>query len=290
MKIDLHIHSRNGSDGRWHLPQIFEEARRRRITLMSITDHDSLVAQEEAMALASSHGIRYLTGVELNVTLNHPEYTKGRDASLDFLGYAFDISNVALQRRLEDLREYRRIRADMIMRNVNEELARQGMPLLTPEDMETMAAGVSGSLGRPHIANHLIAKGIVSTKQEAFDRYLTRCDVPKMRLSLEEASFMIRAAGGRLVLAHPNDPNGTSLAVLTRSLEEQKDLIKTVMLGLIDGIECWHTRHDRHAASFYLSMVRALGLIATGGSDCHQQPVLMGNVHVPDCVAGQFGI
>ncbi len=290
MKIDLHIHSRNGSDGKWTLEQIFPEAKRRRISLLSITDHDSVKAQKEAMALAETNGIRYLTGVELNVTISHPRYTKGKDASLDFLGYGYDISNRALKEKLQELSSYRRIRAGMILKNINEEFNRQGIAELTGEDMDAIEASVDGSFGRPHIANHLIAKGIVSTRQEAFDRYLTRCNVPKMPLGLEEASTLIRSAGGRLVLAHPNDPNGTSLAVLTRSLEEQKEMIGSVMLGLIDGIECWHTRHDKHASAFYMGIVRSEGLIATGGSDCHQQPVIMGNVHVPDCVAGQFGI
>jgi len=290
MKIDLHIHSKNGSDGTWTLEQIFAEAKRRRISLMSVTDHDSVKAQAEAQELAAQHGIRYLTGVELNVTINHPRFTKGKDASLDFLGYGYDMTDRALGKKLDELRAYRRHRAEMILSRLNDEFTRQGIALFHQEDMDAIEAGVDGSLGRPHIANYLMAKGIVGSKQEAFDRFLTRCDVPKMPLGLEEASDLIRSAGGRLVLAHPNDPNGTSLAVLTRSLEEQRELIASVMLGMIDGIECWHTRHDRHAAAFYLGIVRAEGLIATGGSDCHQQPVLMGKVHVPDCVAEQFGI
>jgi 3',5'-nucleoside bisphosphate phosphatase len=290
MKIDLHVHSKNGSDGRWPLERIFAEAERRRISLISITDHDSLQGQDMAKRLAMSRGMKYLTGVELNVTLAHPHYTKGKDVSLDFLGYAFDIDNIALVNKLHDLRMYRKERAEKILSNINEEFIKEGRELLTQEDMDAIEAGVDGSFGRPHIANHLIAKGIVATKQEAFDRYLTRCDVPKMPLSLEEASALIRAAGGRLVLAHPNDSNGTSLAVITKSLEEQKKMILEVMLPFIDGIECWHTRHDKHAAAYYLAIVRSEGLIATGGTDCHQQPVLMGNVQVPDCVADQFGI
>ncbi len=91
MKIDLHVHSRNGSDGKWPLEQIFAEAKRRKISLISITDHDSLQGQSEAKLLAATHGIKYLTGVELNVTLAHPYFTRGKDASLDFLGYDFDI-------------------------------------------------------------------------------------------------------------------------------------------------------------------------------------------------------
>jgi hypothetical protein len=111
-----------------------------------------------------------------------------------------------------------------------------------------------------------------------------------MPLCLEEASMLIRGAGGKLVLAHPNDPNGTSLAVVTKSLEEQQKMIGEIMIPLIDGIECWHTRHDALSASSYWEFVLNQGLIATGGSDCHQQPVIMGGVAVPDCVAGQFGV
>ena len=59
-------------------------------------------------------------------------------------------------------------------------------------------------------------KNIVKTRQEAFDKYLVKCDVPKYPLYLEEASKLIRDAGGKLVLAHPNDPHGTSLVALTK--------------------------------------------------------------------------
>ncbi|HVN72646.1 MAG TPA: PHP domain-containing protein [Desulfomonilia bacterium] len=290
MKIDLHVHSKNGSDGRWPLRQIFPEAKRRRIDLISITDHDSLGSQQEACQLAETHGIKYLTGVELNVTLAHHHFTKGKAVSLDFLGYAFDIENKPLQDKLSALRSYRRQRAEMILANINEEFRKEGRKEFTTEDMEKIDASVDGSFGRPHIANYLMAKGIVATKQEAFDRYLVKCDVPKMPLSLQEASDLVRGAGGKLVLAHPNDPNGTSLAFVMKSLEEQTEMISSVMLPFLDGIECWHSRHDKRVAAFYLAYARERGLIATGGSDCHQQPVLMGNVQVPDCVAEQFGI
>lgn len=290
MKIDLHIHSKNGSDGRWPLERIFEEAVRRGIGLLSITDHDSLQGQPEAMALARRHGIRYLAGVELNVTISHERYTEGKAASLDFLGYGFDIDNRALVDKLDGLRAYRRNRAGMILDNLNAEFLKEGRALFTASDMEAIEENVDGAFGRPHIAAYLIAKGIVATKQEAFDRYLVKCDVPKMPMTLEEASALVREAGGRIVIAHPNDPNGTSLAVLCRSLTEQADMITDLMLPFLDGIECWHTRHDAQTASFYQGFARTHDLIATGGSDCHQQPVLMGSVQVPDCVADQFGI
>ena len=99
---------------------------KRRISLISITDHDSLQGQSEAKLLAATHGIKYLTGVELNVTLAHPYYTRGKDASLDFLGYDFDINNVALMTKLHDLRAYRKDRAEKILENINEEFIKEG--------------------------------------------------------------------------------------------------------------------------------------------------------------------
>jgi len=290
VKIDLHVHSKNGSDGMWPLEQIFTEAARRGLGLISITDHDSLGGQQEARQRARRHGIRYLTGVELNVTLVHDRWTAGKPASLDFLGYGIDIGNRPLNGKLDELRGYRKKRAEMILDNINGEFRKEGRALFTHHDMDAIEKSVDGSFGRPHIAGYLIEKGIVANKQEAFDRYLVKCDVPKMPFSLEEASGLVRDAGGRLVIAHPNDPNGTSLAVLVRSLPEQADMIRDIILPFIDGIECWHTRHDAKTSSFYREFVREHALIATGGSDCHQQPVLMGSVDVPDCIADQFGI
>ncbi len=147
---------------------------------------------------------------------------------------------------------------------------------------------MDGILSRPHIADYLIKKGVVGSRQEAFDRYLVKCDVPKYPLSLEEAAALIKGAGGRLALAHPNDPNGTSLFSVTKDLDEQTKIIKEQMLGLIDGVECWHSRSDKATTKHYIEFCKKLSLLMTGGSDCHQKPLLMGLVEIPDWVAGQF--
>jgi len=204
------------------------------------------------------------------------------------LGYGYDIHNKALSEKLEALRAHRVTRAERILEKLNAEFRSQGMPEFTAEDMEAIQARADGALARPHIASYLIEKGIVSDKREAFERYLVKCDVPKMPLSLQEASSLIHGAGGRLVLAHPGDPNGTSLVPLTPVLHEQLSIIRDSMLGLIDGIECWHSRHSRPQMRAFADFARRHSLIATGGSDCHQQPPIMGTVTVPDWVAGQF--
>ena len=290
MKIDLHIHSRDCSDGKMTLSEIFEEAHRRRIDVISITDHDSIDCQETAARLASEYGMSYLTGVELNISFSHPGYRNSKPVSLDMLGYQFDTNNGALKQKLRELREYRRKRAEKILEKINEELVKENLEAFTSKDLEAIEESVDGAFGRPHIADYMVKKGLVRGKQEAFDRYLVRCNVPKMPVSLEEASKLIRGAGGKLVHAHPADPNGTSLVTLTPSLEEQLHIIREAMLPYLDGIECWHSRHSPEAVSAFVSFAQQEGLIVTGGSDCHQQPVIMGTMGIPPYVAEQFGL
>ncbi|MBA7506919.1 3',5'-nucleoside bisphosphate phosphatase [subsurface metagenome] len=285
MKIDLHIHTRTCSDGNLSIEEVFKEAKKRNIDLMSTTDHDSINCQERAIALAKQYGISYLTGVELNVTFQYPD---NKPVSLDFLGYQYDFNNEELKNKLQLIREHRERRARQILQKLNAEFDKEGIRRFTEQDTENIQDSVDSTFGRPHIANYLIRKEIVSDKQEAFDKYLVKCDVPKYPLSLAEASNLVRNAGGILVFAHPNDPDGTSLVTITRDLSEQMKIIEKYMLQYIDGIECWHPRHEEKTIAHYVKFARRHNLIMTGGSDCHQKPLLMGTLDIPDWVAGQF--
>jgi len=288
MIIDLHIHSKSCSDGNLTVEEIVKEAKIRNIGLISITDHDSIGCQEKAMALARKNRIHYVSGVELNVTFSHPKYHEGKSISLDFLGYQFDTKNKELKNKLQQIAKYREERAAKILNNINAEFEKEGIEKLTRNDLREIQASVDGVLGRPHIADYLVRKGIVRTRQEAFDKYLVKCDVPKYPLYIEEASRLVRNAGGTIVFAHPNDPHGTSLVTLTKSLPEQTEIIEESMLRYIDGIECWHSRNDSQTTNHYVKFAKKNGLIMTGGSDCHQKPILMGTVKVPEYVAKQF--
>lgn len=284
MKIDLHIHTATGSDGALTIEAFFQEAKKRSIDFISITDHDSIEHQGKAVTLAAANGIRYITGVELNITFPYDK----KSVSLDFLGYGYDYRNRAFNDKLRLIREHRGKRARQILANLNVEFKKENRPLFTDTDLQKMQEGVDGILSRPHIADYLIKKGVVSSRQEAFDKYLVKCDVPKYPLSLEEASALVRGVGGRLVLAHPNDPNGTSLVSVTNDLAEQTKIIEAHMLKFIDGIECWHPRSDAATTVNYILFCEKHKLLMTGGSDCHQKPILMGTVPVPNFVARQF--
>jgi len=290
MIIDLHIHSKSCSDGNLTVEELVKEAKSRNVGFMSITDHDSIGCQEKAMALARKNGIRYVYGVELNVTFSHPRYYAGKSVSLDFLGYQFDVKNRELKNKLQRIGKYREERAAKILDKLNAEFEKEGIAELTKKDLREIRDSVDGVLGRPHIANYLVRKEIVRTKQEAFDKYLVKCNVPHYPLYVEEASRLVRDAGGIIVLAHPNDPHGTSLVKLTRSLHEQTEIIEESILRYIDGVECWHSRNNALTTNHYIKFAKKHGLIMTGGSDCHQKPILMGTVKVPEHVAKQFNL
>jgi len=211
-----------------------------------------------------------------------------KPVSLDFLAYRYDIGNQELKNKLQVIREHREMRARKILERLNVEFDKENIQKFTEEDLKNIQDSVDGVFGRPHIANYLIKKRIVSNKQEAFDKYLVKCDVAKYPLSLAEASSLVRNASGILIHAHPNDPNGTSLVSITHDLDEQTKIIKEYMLDYIDGVECWHSRNDAKTTAHYVEFAKKHGLIVTGGSDCHQTPLLLGTLDIPDYVAEQF--
>lgn len=287
MKIDLHIHSKS-SDGKMDVQDIFKEAKDRNIDFIAITDHDSIACQAQAIEESKRSGIDYLTGVELNIAFSHPKFLNGKTVSLDLLGYQFDSKNKALSSKLETMANYREERAAKILNNLNVEFRKENIGELTKADLCQIEETVDGSIGRPHIADYLVKKNIVKSRQDAFDKYLVKCDVPKFQLYLEEAAKLIKDAGGKLVIAHPNDPHGTSLSALTNLLTEQTQIIAEKMLTFIDGVECWHSRHTLETTKHYVAFAKEYGLIMTGGSDCHQKPIVMGTVDVPSWVRKQF--
>lgn len=287
MIIDLHIHSKN-SDGTLSAKRIVEIAKLKNFFMMSITDHDSISCQKEAIILAQKNGINYIPGVELNVTFEAASYQKQKPIFLDFLGYNFDLEDSQLFNKLKEMTQYRQQRALNILKKLNNEFRKNQIQELNPEDIINIQTSVDGVFGRPHIADYLVRKAFVKTRKEAFDKYLVKCNVPKYPLYLKDAARLVRNAGGKIILAHPNDPYGTSLIKLTKSLDEQTKIIDKSILPFIDGIECWHSRNDEKTTTHYVKYSKEHDLMMTGGSDCHQKPILMGTVNIPFYVAKQF--
>ena len=184
---------------------------------------------------------------------------------------------------------YREERAAKILDNLNAEFIKENIAALTKDDLHQIEESVDGSLGRPHIADYLVKKGIVS-KRDRKPSINTSSNVTyqNIPLYLEEASKLIRAAGGKLVLAHPDDPHGTSLAALTKALSEQTQIIKEKMLPYIDGVECWHSRAHSANNKPLCRVCQRERINHDRRQRLPPKTSLMGTVQIPDWVADQF--
>lgn len=246
--IDLHAHT-TASDGTFTPIELIEHAKEKGLTAIAVTDHDTTDGLAEAAAAARRHGIEFVPGIELSIS-----YHSGR---FHMLGYLIDPENPTLAGRLNQVKE-NRIKRNQLMAAKMEEL---GLPV-TLEDIIAESGG--GQVGRPHMAMAMVKKGLVSTVQEAFDKYLAdgaMAHFPKDKITAEEGMALIHAAGGLAVMAHP-----ASLKMDNEALLE--DLKRLKAQGL-DGIECYYNNHTPERSRELLAMANEVGLVATGGSDFH---------------------
>ncbi|MDT7041936.1 PHP domain-containing protein [Candidatus Nitronereus thalassa] len=247
-RIDLHLHT-TYSDGSHSPAEVIQFAHEAGVTALAITDHDTVDGLPEAITAALDKGIKVIPGIELSSRF------EGQDTHI--LGYFFDWQDGTFQTRLTEQQENREQRNPRVVDKLNQ----LGLEL-TYEEVKAMAG--TGSIGRPHIANVLVAKGYVSSTKEAFDRYLAdgaSAYVERESPDTREAIAWIREAGGVPVLAHPHwtKRKGPELIEMCRTLKEA---------GLM-GIEVFYSTHSKRQTSEFLELARKLDLLMTGGSDFH---------------------
>ncbi len=256
-RIDLHTHS-HYSDGTVAPAEVARRAAKRRVELLALTDHDSVDGVAEARAEAERQGLAFVAGIEINTI----------DDNVHILGLGVDPASPALAASLE---EFRRRRVSRIRRIV-ERIAALGVAI-TFEEVE---GGSKRTLGRPHVADALVRKGYVQTRQEAFQRYLVRGQqgyVEPMGPTAAEAIKTIREAGGFAALAHPGFIQA-----------DQLKLSEWTAMGL-EGLEAYYLSHTVGLTQSLLGRASEHGLIATGGSDFHGPGTgreKIGGVDVPD--------
>jgi 3',5'-nucleoside bisphosphate phosphatase len=247
--IDLHAHS-SVSDGTEPPAGLVAAAVASGLSAVAITDHDTLAGWPEAQEAAARTGIRLVPGLELSCTVG--------PVSVHLLAYWPDPADSALLDELSRIRDGRDSRLPAMLAG----LAAAGVVL--DEDQIAAAAGTAVSLGRPHIADAMVAAGYVADRQEAFDRYLREGKpgyVARYASELDDGIALVRSAGGVPVIAHPW--GRTSRPVLTR--ERLSDLARRGLAGL----EAHHLDHDRAAEAELTRLAGDLGLLVTGGSDWH---------------------
>jgi hypothetical protein len=247
--IDLHLHS-TASDGVLAPRDLVARVAAAGITVMALTDHDTIAGLAEARGEAEARGLAFVPGIEITAV------EAGGDVHV--LGYFFDPSSRPLAAFLQSQRadRVRRIRA------MADRLADLGCPL-DIEPLVAAAAGAPGrSLGRPQLADALVAAGYASGRADAFDRFLgnsAAAYVPRRGASPEDVIALIAAAGGIASLAHPG-------------LLKNDSLIPRLASHGLASLEVRHTDHDAGTEARYRQLAASLGLAVSGGSDFHGDP------------------
>lgn len=258
--IDLHVHT-TISDGTLPPEETVREAARLGVRVLGITDHDITDGVVMAQPIGKQLGVEIVPGVEIAA-----DYEEGE---AHILGYFIDVEDEKLQTELARFREGRVERNRKILDRLN----KLGY-YIDPERVAELA-GV-GSMGRPHIAAALIEAGYFPSQAQVFHQLLAwgrPAFVQRYQITPAQAISMIAQAGGIPVLAHPAN---TKNSLLIRQL---------VGAGL-RGIEVYYWNHSTADTEHYLRLADQLGLLVTGGTDCHgprsERPGLIGSVPVPE--------
>ena len=247
--IDLHVHT-TASDGTLTPTEIVKYAMSKNLRAIAITDHDTVDGLEEAVDTANLLNFEVIPGIEISV-----EY---KGSEMHILGYYLDYKAPKLLSTLARLRDFRNDRNPRIISKLQE--------LGCKISLAEVAAEAGGRvIGRPHIAAALFKKGYVSSKQEAFDKYLAfgqAAYVKKERLQPQEGIALILEAGGIPVLAHP-------LFLPEVGCAQLAELVKKLREYGLQGIEAYYPGHSPQDTGEYVRIAEKHGLLVTGGTDFH---------------------
>lgn len=244
--IDLHLHT-SASDGRSTARELALAARHARLTTISVTDHDTVAALDEAAEACAADGLDWVPGIEI---------TAGRGVTeIHILGYFFDRRSPSLLAFLEGQRADRVRR----VREMLEKLRALGLEVNEDEIFAPAGSQYTRALGRPLIARAMVRAGHVRTAREAFDVYLAEggaAFVPRRAPSPEEVIALLHAAGGVASLAHP-------------ALLGHDDWIRDLADAGLDAIEAYYSEHTSETVAHYRKTAADFDLALSGGSDYH---------------------
>jgi len=247
--IDLHTHT-TFSDGTDSPLALVKKASSSGVSVLAITDHDSTASWEEAKA--ALHGdLKLALGAEVSCLTED-------GISVHMLGLLFDGGNQALQQLLSDSRDTRIPR----MKKMIENLQGAGYQI-TLEDVEA-STPAGATVGRPHLADALVAKKIVKSRDEAFTELLHNDSpfyVSHFAPTPEDSIRAIRSAGGVAVIAHPfASRRGQTLT---------PDSFSSLVSAGLNGIEVFHRDQSEDERQQLIEIAETLNLVITGSSDYH---------------------
>lgn len=259
--VDLHIHS-NASDGRFSPEEIVRKSVDLGLSVISITDHDTVDGIIPALEAAQDFPeLKVIPGVEISTDVSTGE--------VHVLGYFIDYKHDELLDKLMKMRNSRLDRA----RKMVEKLRNLGV-VIEWERVKEIAG--DSSIGRPHIAQVMFEKGYINSLKEAFSRYIGwggPAYVSREKLTPGEAVELILKANGLPVLAHPLTIN-----------EPEKMIVELMAYGLI-GIEAYYHDSTVEDITRMVKIAEKYNLIPTGGTDYHgiddSIETMLGGIDVP---------
>ncbi len=240
-RADMHCHT-TCSDGSFTPEEVVKTARAARLQGLSITDHDTIDAYAEAIPHAHEHGVKLISGVEFS--------TFHAGSSVHVLAYAFDLENESINALCQSHKESRRKR----LLTMGKKLADQGHVL----DLDKILLE-PGSFGRPHLAQAMVEKGIVSNIKQAFNEYLgdgKSCFVPSNTISTTDTIDIIHKANGFAIIAHPH-------------LIKDQNVLLDILKMDFDGLEAYYARFSARQEEVWVKIGTQRKWIITGGSDFH---------------------
>lgn len=249
MRIDLHSHS-TASDGTQSPAVVVELAAAAALDVLALTDHDSAAGWDEPATAARSSGVILVRGMEIS--------TKHAGAGVHLLAYLPDPTYPPLRRELRLILDGREGRLTSIL----SQLRLAGLALTEAEVREQV--GRSPAIGRPHIADVMVAKGWVRDRTEAFDRWLNAGRpgyVVRYATPTAEMVRLVTSAGGASVLAHP-------WGQASRRVLDAEAFADLTEAGLV-GVEVDHQDHTPADRLALRALAGDLGLVVTGASDFH---------------------
>lgn len=245
--IDLHTHS-TASDGTDSPERLMEKAENSGLEAIALTDHDILDGLPRAEEAARDLGLLFIRGCEISTTTEQGE--------VHVLGLWIPHKSEPLESFLKHLRSMRSSRNAAMV----EKLRNLGMDIT----MEELAAEAKGSIGRPHMAKIMLAKGYVSDRDEAFGKYLGingKAYVPKIAPRPEQAVRILVSLGATAAIAHP---------LLRPRPDGWLDSLTCELAGAgLGALEAWHSSQSSKQAHEICELAKKYKLGVCGGSDYH---------------------
>lgn len=250
--IDLHTHS-TASDGTDSPAQVMKAAAAAGLTVVALTDHDTTAGWGEAVTAAAAEGLALVRGIEISAHA----LVGARPVGVHVLAYLHDPQHPGLLAELSRTRDSRATRAERMAG-----LLAEDYPITWEDVLEQTAPGTT--IGRPHLADALVAAGAVADRDEAFATVLhtgSRYYAPHYAPDAADVMGLVRDAGGVPVLAHPGaDGRGRVVPAAT---------IAHLAAAGLGGLEVEHRDHDADARRRLAALAEDLGLLVTGSSDYH---------------------